>query len=424
MMNSLVIADLFLLLFLGLADNQMIAALLPALVKSFGISLSTAGRAVVVYSLAAGVAAFVTGPLSDRYGRRRFLLMGVVLFALASFGSAHSRTFPQFILARTLTGLAAGALSTCSITYAADWFPYNVRGRAIGLISASYFAAPILGVPIAAQLASHFGWRSAFLFFAVLAIVVAIASLRLPREAKVRSPKSPVRSPELEIRNPESEANTSQVRSPASADGSKFGAALLAFRSFLTRRDTAAALVIAFLVSGGLVGFLTYIGAWLNGRFGLSTGAIGYVFMLGGAVAVGSAHLGGMVSDRWGKRTVSMGSNLILALSVAAVPFLPWGIGLLCVFALASLGAAFRQGPLTALMTEMVPAAQRGSFIALRNISSQLGIGATVYAGGLLFQRSGYAAVTSLCAAMTLVVVVLLATHIVEPGDVAWPSRP
>ena len=112
---------------------------------------------------------------------------------------------------------------------------------------------------------------------------------------------------------------------------------------------------------------------------------------------------------------VSIVSNVLLAVAVGFVPFLPWGLGLLAVFALASLGAAFRQGPLTALMTEMVPAKQRGSFIALRNIASQLGIGATAYLGGVLFQRSGYAAVTSLCAAMTAAVVVLLATHIVEP---------
>ena len=60
-MDSLVIANLFLLLFLGLADNQMIAALLPSLVKSFGISLATAGLLVVAYSLAAAVAAFLSG---------------------------------------------------------------------------------------------------------------------------------------------------------------------------------------------------------------------------------------------------------------------------------------------------------------------------------------------------------------------------
>lgn len=386
-MDSLVIANLFLLLFLGLADNQMIAALLPSLVKSFGISLSTAGLLVVAYSVAAALAAFISGTLSDHYGRRRFLLAGVAFFAVASWAAAQSRTFNELMLARALTGLAAGTLSTCSITFAADWFPYHVRGRAIGLISAAYFAAPVLGVPIAAQIAQRFGWRRAFLFFAGLAVVTAIASLRLPGE----------------VLNPQ--PSTEKLRTAARA-----------FRSFLARRDTAAALVIAFLVSGGLVGFLTYIGEWLNRSFGLRTGTIGWVFMLGGLVAVGSAPLGGTLSDRWGKRTVSIASNILLALAVALVAFLPWGWGLLAVFGLASLGAAFRQGPLTALMTEMVPGSQRGSFIALRNISSQLGIGSTAYLGGVLFQRSGYAAVTLLCAAMTAAVVILLATHIVEPS--------
>jgi predicted MFS family arabinose efflux permease len=388
-MDSLVIANLFLLLFLGLADNQMIAALLPELVKSLGISVSTAGLLVVVYSLAAAVAAFFSGTLSDHYGRRRFLLAGAAFFAVASWGASESRTLHELMLARALTGLAAGTLSTCSITFAADWFPYNVRGRAIGLISSAYFAAPILGVPIAAQIADRFGWRRAFLFFGGLAVVATLATLRLPPERLNPQP------------------STEKLRT-----------AVAAFRSFLSRRDTAAALVIAFLVSGGLVGFLTYIGQWLNSSFGLSTRAIGWVFMLGGIVAVGSAPLGGILSDRWGKRAISIFSNILLAVAVAFVPFLPWGLALLGVFALASLGAAFRQGPLTALMTEMVPPAQRGSFIALRNISSQVGIGATAYLGGVLFQRHGYAAVTSLCALMTAAVVILLATHIVEPrGD-------
>src|ERR1035438_8466146 len=114
-MDSLVIATLFLLLFLGLADNQMIAALLPSLINAFRISVSTAGLLVVVYSVAAAVAAFFSGTLSDHYGRRRFLLAGVAFFAVASWAASASRTLTEFVLARALTGLAAGTLSTCSI---------------------------------------------------------------------------------------------------------------------------------------------------------------------------------------------------------------------------------------------------------------------------------------------------------------------
>jgi DHA1 family inner membrane transport protein len=387
-LDYLAIGNLFLLLFLGVADNQMIAALLPALVSSFHISVGKAGLLVVVYSAAAALASFFSGALSDHYGRRKFLLGGALVFAAASFLASRTRTFEQLAASRALVGLAAGTISTCSIAYAGDRFPYAVRGRAIGLISSAYFVAPILGVPLAAQLTDRFGWRSAFLVFGALAIAALVTSFTLP-----------------------------QVSTDLQPSPGRLGATMQSFRSFLGRRDTLAALGIAFLVSGGLVGFLTYVGQWLNGHFGLPTRTIGWVFMLGGVVAVGSAPLGGILSDRWQKRSISIASNLVLAAAVALVPLLPWGIWLLAVFGVTSLCAAFRQGPLTALMTELVPTAQRGSFIALRNISSQMGIASAAFVGGILFERHGYGAVTTLCAVMTLLVAILLATHIVEPGE-------
>ena len=389
-MNYRVIANLFLLLFLGVADNQVIAALLPPLVDSLKITVASAGLLVMVYSLAAAVAAFISGALSDHYGRRRFLVTGVLVFSLASWLSSRSDTFAEILLARSLTGLAAGTISTCSIAFAGDWFAYAVRGRAVGLISSAYFAAPIIGVPLATQIADRYGWRRAFFFVAMAALVVAVASLTLPDE-----PHNP-------------QVSTERLRATGRA-----------FQSFLSRRDAMAALIIAFLVSGGLVGFITYVGQWLSTQFDLPTRTIGWVFMFGGLVAVASAPLGGTLSDRLGKRAVSIASNILLALSILAIPFLSWGAWLLVVFAGTSLGAAFRQGPLTALMTEMVPAAQRGSFIALRNIASQLGIGSVAVVGGFLFQHYGYSAVTTLCAVMTGVVAILLATHIDEPGTVS-----
>lgn len=384
-MGYLVIANLFLLLFLGVADNQMIAALLPALVVSFRVSVKVAGLLVVTYSAAAAVASFVSGSLSDHYGRRRFLLIGVLVFGLASWLASGTRNFEQLLAARALTGLAAGTISTCSIAFAGDWFDYAVRGRAIGLISSAYFVAPIIGVPLAGQVADHWGWRRVFVFFALLALAVACASLALPKGV---------------------------VAAPAPA---RLHTSLLSVRAFLVKRDLVAALGIAFLVSGGLVGFITYIGQWLHDRFGIATGGITMVFMVGGLASLIGAPLGGILSDRWGKRVVSIASNALLALAVAVVPFLSWGMTLVLAFGATGLAAAFRQGPLTALMTEMVPTVQRGSFIALRNISSQLGIGAVALAGGVLYEHYGYAAVTTLCALMTALVAVLLTTHIVEP---------
>ena len=256
----------------------------------------------------------------------------------------------------------------------------------LGLISSADFAAPILGVPLAAQIADRYGWHQAFLLFAVLAVVAAALSATLPKDRLTVQPSS-----------------------------EKLRAAGRAFRSFLVRRDTAAALGIAFLISGGLVGFLTYVGQWLNNQFAVSTRTIGWVFMLGGIVAVGSAPLGGIISDRFGKRSVAIVSNIIVALALVSIPFFAWGFWLLAALSVASLGAALRQGPFTALITELVPATQRGAFVALRNVFSQTGIGTTAFVCGLLYERHGYGAVTTLCAVMTGMVAVLLTTHIVEP---------
>ena len=385
-MDLPIIGNLFLLLFLGLADNQTVPALLPLLIGSLHISVEQAGLLAVFYSAAAALASLVTGIVSDHYGRRPFLILGALVFGAASWMAAGAQSFAGLTVARGLTGLGAGTISTCSIAFAGDWFAYSVRGRAISLISTAYFAAPILGVPLAAQVADRLGWRDTFYFFAVLAAAVALFSTRLPREKRDMRPAS-----------------------------EKWSATLRACRSFFTRRDTSAGLVIAFLVSGGLYGFIFYIGQWLNAAFGVPTRTIGWVFMLGGLVAVLGAPLAGSLSDRWGKRPVSILGNIVLAVSVAAIPLFPWGIGLLAVFGITSLGAAARQGPLTALMTELVPTAERGSFIALRNVFSQTGIGLVVLAGGALYERHGYLAVTTLCAAMTLLVAILLTTHIVEP---------
>lgn len=393
-MDLLIIGDLFLLLFLGLADNQTIPALLPLLIDSLHITIQQAGLLAVFYSAAAAVASLITGIVSDHYGRKPFLISGVVLFGLASWMAARTETFAGLTVARAFTGLGAGTISTCSIAFAGDWFAYKVRGRALSLISIAYFAAPILGVPLAAQVADRLGWRDTFYFFAILAASVALLSLTLPREQR-----------------------------DARRSSDKWRATLRSCQSFFRRRDTSAGLVIAFLVSGGLYGFIYYIGQWLNATFGVATRTIGWVFMLGGLVAVLGAPIAGSLSDRWGKRPVSIAGNVVLAVSIGLVPLFPWGLGLLVVFGATSLGAAFRQGPLTALMTELVPAAERGSFIALRNVFSQTGIGLVTLLGGALYERHGYIAVTTVCATMTLLVAVLLTTHIVEPQTVQESTR-
>jgi predicted MFS family arabinose efflux permease len=183
----------------------------------------------------------------------------------------------------------------------------------------------------------------------------------------------------------------------------------------LSRPHILACMVIAFCVSGGIAGAMTYAGAWMHVQFRVTTRTIGLVFLAGGLLALAGAALGGAVSDRYGKRSVAIASSLLLAFSIALLPFLPWSSLPIAVFALANFAAAFRQGPVAALMTELVPKRGRGAFIAMRNVASQIGIATAALLGGILFERFGYGGVGILCTALTLVVVFLLKTQVQEP---------
>jgi MFS transporter, DHA1 family, inner membrane transport protein len=396
-LDGWVIANLFLILFIGVADHQIIAPLLPAIAAFLGVSVSAIGLLVVVYSLAAAGAALVVGVWSDRLGRSVFLTGALLVFSLSSWATAYAADLAWLLLCRILTGMAAGVLSACSIAYAGDYFAYRIRGKALGYISMANWAATVVAVPVAAYVADRLGWQKNFLGLAIAGL--GVSGLNFVCMSWLRPYRSAAEHPsarELDIAHP--------VWRPAGT-----------VRSFLSRSDLIGCLVIAFCVSGGIVGAITYAGAWMNVQFRVTTRVIGLVFLAGGLLALVGSALGGAASDRYGKKSVGIASSVLLALSLGLLPLLPWSGLLVGVFALANFAAACRQGPVTALMTELAPLRGRGAFIAMRNVASQIGIATTALLGGILFDRYGYGGVGVLCTALTLVVVLLLSTQIQEP---------
>jgi DHA1 family inner membrane transport protein len=396
-LDGWVIANLFLILFIGVADHQIIAPLLPAIAAFLGVSVSATGLLVVVYSLAAASAALLAGSWSDRSGRHVFLTVALLVFSLSSLATSYTEHLGWLLLCRTLTGMAAGVLSACSIAYAGDYFAYEVRGKALGYISMANAAAMVVAVPVAAYVADRLSWQKNFLGLAFAGLVVSgLNVVYLPRIL-----------PDPLVEEYPSSGGPDHARPGGIPSGTA--------RRLLSRPDIIACMVIAFCVSGGIAGAITYAGAWMHVQFRVTTRTIGLVFLAGGMLALVGAALGGAVSDRYAKKSVAIASSVLLALSLVLLPFLPWSGLLVAVFGLANFAAACRQGPVTALMTELVPRRGRGAFIAMRNVASQIGIATTALLGSILFERFGYSGVGVLCAALTLVVVLLLKTQIQEP---------
>jgi predicted MFS family arabinose efflux permease len=222
---------LFGVLFIGVSDTQLIPPLLPLIAADFGKTPGGAGILVTAYAAAAALFALFAGPLSDRIGRKKVLTAGLAGFAAASFATYHVTTFEALLLTRMLTGLAAGALSTCALSFAADQYAYAQRGKAMGVISMAYFLALVIGVPLGAVVAPRWGWRIVFGSGAGLALLMlALAARGLPSGAQHKS-------------------------SPFTVAG---------WVAHFRHSDRVAAMAAAFLTSGGLAAFMTYFGAWLN----------------------------------------------------------------------------------------------------------------------------------------------------------------
>jgi predicted MFS family arabinose efflux permease len=361
-----VVTCLFFVLFLGVADNQILSPLLPAIRTQFGKSSSEMGWLFTGYAFCAGISVLIWGPISDAFGRKRGLINGLMIFCVGSGLSFFSTSFHALLTARILTGMGASMLSLNTISYAGDYFPYVHRGWAMGSIFSSYFAALILGIPLGSWLGEKFGWNVVFGVMGIIAFtLILLVQLLLPSLA-VKS--------ETKLQMPVAEY-------------------LRRFGGFLKTQSTMSALLSSLFASAGTTGFLSFLGIWLHDSFGISGSRIGLVFLVAGAAALLASPFAGSIADRIGKRFQFMLSSLGLALFLFILPGLHWGAVLFAVFGLISLSAAFRQGPMEAIFTEVVSSEFRGTFVALKNSFSQLGIGLAALLSGILFEASGYGAV-------------------------------
>ncbi len=370
-----VVSVLVSLLTLGLVDNQVLGPLLPAIAESLGTSVAAVGGwSVVAYAIAAAIAALVVGPLSDASGRRRFLIAAGGVFGIGSLLVVGAPSFAVFVGARVVTGAAAGIISALVVAAIADVVPYERRGRAMGWVAVAYFAAPILGVPVAAWIEDRGGWRTNYVVFAAVGAIVTVA---------------------VAIWFDEPERHGRAVRNPR------------AYLRFLKVRSTAAGAFSAFFVTGGLTGFLLFLSPYLQNRFGLSLKSVSLVFSIVGVASLVGALSAGWLSDRVGKLRVALAGSAALALFFIVVPE-TGGALLYLTLVLVGVSMAARVAPLQSLVTQLVSAEERGAYIALRNTLSQGGTATAAALASVLYKYFGFQYICWMTSAFSIAALVLL----------------
>ena len=153
-------------------------AILPELGRDFDISPAEAGLTVSAVVVALALAAFVWGPLSDRIGRKRSLVLASALLVAPTIGAGLAPTFGTLLACRALQGLCMPGLLTVGVPYVTEAFVPRIGARAMGYYVSALVAGGLIGRVGVALVTSLVGWRWAVGGLAFLPLAGAVVLQR------------------------------------------------------------------------------------------------------------------------------------------------------------------------------------------------------------------------------------------------------
>ena len=385
---GLIVFALWMLVFAASSQIMIITPILPRIGEELGIGESALGTLVSAYSIMVGIFAIVAGPVSDKVGRRRILLLGTAIMTGALLMHHFVVGYYSFLAVRVGAGCAGGILSGSAVSYIGDYFPYNRRGWAIGWVMSGMAFGQIAGIPLGIVLAEPYGFKAPFYLFAgAMAATFVLIWFRVPQ-------------PDVQL----------------AAGRLTVASAVRNYRAMLARKDIAAATLAYFTMFLGVSFFVVYLPYWLEQDLGASPNAIATLFVVGGIANVLTGPQAGKLSDRIGRKRIiimsSVGLSLVMLMTTVLVREF-WAAYVLY-FVLMVLVAA-RISPFSALLTALVSDERRGSLMSMTIALGQIGFAVGAAAAGPLYSRLGYASNTVVAAAAVMVMAGIVAYFVPEP---------
>jgi EmrB/QacA subfamily drug resistance transporter len=179
---GMVLATCILASSLAFIDGSVVNVALPAIGRDLGAGGRGLSAIVNSYLLPLSALLLIGGAAGDRYGRRRTLVLGVLLFALASLWCVLAPGLGWLVLARALQGVGAALLMPNSLAILGASFQGDARSRAIGIWAAAGAAAGAIGPLVGGWLVDAVGWRTIFLINLPIAGLVLLLAARCLRD--------------------------------------------------------------------------------------------------------------------------------------------------------------------------------------------------------------------------------------------------
>lgn len=355
------LAVLIALSFVDMLGFAIVLPILPFYALDLSATPETVGWLIASFSIAQLVAAPLWGRVSDRYGRRPALLVGMAAsaFAFVIFGLAS--TLWMLFLSRVVQG-AGGGTTGVAQAYVSDSVAPADRARALGWLSAATAAGIMIG-PALGSLATHWGRAAPGLIAAALCSLNFIAAWRWLPESK-RPDQGPT------VRRPVWSAAWEVVKHPAGA-AERFiwiyGVGMLAFTLWTS--------VLAL---------------WLEARFGVTVQTIGWFFVYNGLLSLimRSLLLGPVVARLGETRAMQLGC-MALAASFLLYPLAP-SLGVLAaIIPLTPIGTALLFPSTTALLSTAARDSEQGMMMGVAQTFAGLSRVVAPVVGTIAYQRLG-----------------------------------
>lgn len=157
--------------------ETMIIPAIPDLVEDFNIPYNTTAWILTAYLIAGAVATPIVGKLSDIYGKKRILLLIMIIYTAGTSFGIISNDISTMIIVRTIQGIGMSVFPI-AFTIIREKFPENKLSIAQGILTSIFAAGGIIGLSLGATTIEYFGWRSTFISISPLALILTLIIMR------------------------------------------------------------------------------------------------------------------------------------------------------------------------------------------------------------------------------------------------------
>lgn len=320
---------------LGFGGMQIARPLLGA---EFGASIFFIGLLSTTSALASLIGAPIAGNLTDRWGRRPLVVLGLTVRVFTGFASVLVTSYEQFFVLEFIGSMGLSFWNTGVNVIIADVTSPENRGRTMALRTASQKLGILCGPAISGILADIFGLRSIFLLnsgtkLIALAIFITYIAETRPDAATRAAGKATERLPLSTFFN----------------------------RRFLVLAMTS--FTIYMVAQGGAFESLFPVHA--RGAAGVTTAQIGWALSLLNLMSFAISFPGGALTDRFGRKAVLLPGLLLLGAGTSLLAGISDYTSVLIALAVMGMGDGLSTGAALVMAMDMAPAAQRGTFLGI-----------------------------------------------------------